>query len=220
MKKIFKFISILLMMVMLLPNSTFAQNISNSIESISIKKLDTLSIEQTYSYEEILSAMRNNGCKNQDIKDFKKTHQNNLNLKKTQGKNETVRYSVFSMDGVEFTGSYHRKYRLQPEILAGLLYSGSPTPDRIVSLESPYVYTGNGSPSSFQGRMVYKLISGREFFTLIQGTAYKAGSMNVEGGIKVKLGENSEAYIKVSNGDGFLKDISHQETYYSPVLDK
>lgn len=218
--------SLIIMVMVFSPNFIFAQDLNSLIESIPIESLETLPIEKTYSASEILKDMERSGLKKEELENFKKNHQdnlNNLNLQENTQLNSinrsTIRYSLFTLDGIKFKKSL-RNYHLQPQVLAGLEYNNNPEPSRIVSLESPYVYTGNGAPASFVGNMTYKLISGREFYTLIQGKAYKDGRMKVSGGVQVGIGKSVTANINVEGGNGLLRDISYQESYYSQSLNK
>ncbi|WP_157593548.1 hypothetical protein [Sedimentibacter sp. B4] len=218
-KKLTKVASIFIMTILMLQNVAFAQDLNTLVEAVPIDELATLPIERTYSYDEIIAHMNENGYEEKEIQEFQKKHEENLKLQSVEINSITIRYQLFTMDGISFK-NFLTTYKLQPQVLVGLQYSGSDSPDRIVSLEEPFVYTGGGAKCSFQGKMVYKLISGREFYTLIQGDVYKEGSMNVSGDVKINLGGKGEATITVSNGNGYLKNISYEETYYSSALDE
>ncbi|MEW9096964.1 MAG: hypothetical protein AB2417_17955 [Clostridiaceae bacterium] len=219
MKRVIKFTSVFLIILLLLTNSTFTQKVNTSIKAIPIKELDTLPIERTYSYEEILTHAENGDYEIKDIEEFKKNHEENLKLQSPQENRTTIRYSIFAMDGIKFKGKYYRTYHIQPQVIVGLLYSGSSSPDKIVSLESSHVYTENGSPTTFDGNITCKLISGREIFILMQGRAYKHRKGNSPREVKISIGGIVQAYATFTN-NGYLKDISYDETYYSDALDR
>lgn len=190
MKRLIKFTSVfLIVLLLLLPNSTFTQKVNTSIKPIPIKELDTLPIEKTYSYEEILVHVENGDYEIKDIEEFKKNHEENLKLQSLQENRSTIRYSIFVMDGIKFKDKYYRTYHIQPQVIVGLLYSGSSSPYKIVSLGDSHVYTENGSPATFDGNVTCKLISGREIYTLMQGRAYKDRKVNLPREAKISIGE-------------------------------
>jgi hypothetical protein len=199
--------------------TAYASESNGVIPCVYYKDLMNLRIEDTYSYEEVLIDMqRNNLISQEDIDSFKANH---LDMERVDT-TETIRYSKFTMDSYKFTDEYneYKEYVLTPIFYVGLLYrNDSPSPQKIVSLESPYIYTGAGEDCKFDGSIFYRLETGNSFYYGVNGDVYKTGNVSMTAGIKVGIGESANAYFEVTFSNNFLENVSFDGRYKSAGLD-
>lgn len=89
------------------------------IESIKCEQLETLPMNQTYDYEEILKDMEINGLDTKErIPNLKAQHDTNTKLISAPSAGE-VRYAKLAMDSYTFTHNF-KKYELTPNFYIGL----------------------------------------------------------------------------------------------------
>lgn len=209
-----KFLFTILLSIIIINSKDVKAIEKSEIIPKSIEMLDSLPIEETYSYEETLKILNENGYSKDYIKKFKDENKNLL-------RSTYIRYQIFTFDPeIINTGFYN--YVLTPKIWVGLEYSSGSSPDRIASLKDADVSTSEGYGNKkcvLDATIRYNLISGREFQILVNGDLYKNGNRNYEGGVEVFFG-SGEAYLKVSNGSGFIQDVYFQRDYYSAGLSK
>lgn len=182
------------------------------LKAKSIDILDSLPIEETYSYEETIKILEKYNYGDNYIRDFKNEYAK-LNS------SSSIRYQIFTFESEKIDQGIFR-YNLTPKIWVGLEYSGSPSPNRIVSLKAADISTSEGYGNKkcvFNGSIEYNLISGREFQMLINGDVYKNGNLNVNLGIEISFG-SAKSYFIVNNGSGFIQDVYFQRDYYSAGL--
>lgn len=194
-----------------------AQPTKSLLPYVNYEDLAHLSIEETYSYEEVLADMQNSGILSEnDILRFKISHFNTMSASYT----ETIRYSKFTMDPYVFWDDFYIfNYELAPVFYCGLLYiNGSYEPSKIVSLEGGHIYTGGGSKCIFGGTMFYRLEAGNSFYYGVSGDVYKSGTTTVKVGAKVAVGESSTTNIEVTYSDNLIKNVDFDGRYLSAGL--
>ncbi|MDF2801147.1 MAG: hypothetical protein K0S61_1050 [Anaerocolumna sp.] len=171
--------------------------------------LSTLPYEDTYTFQEVLTDMQhNNLISKEKINQFKA----NNNSKTSTQSNQEIRYAIFYMDIYTFTkdkliGS--NSYILQPRIYLGFLYDDSTSsPTKIVSLDSPFIFTKTGDKCIFIGDIFYKLEAGNRFFVGINGDVYKKAK---------EIKERTSISYKTSTND-YLRNVAFDVKYYSAEL--
>lgn len=223
-----------IMAIVLLTSVMFSNSFSNinamsKYNFRSIQELDSLKIEDTLTYEEMLEYMRLNSYTYSEIQAFQGKHQLLL-------KNETVsdtfkimsstlsgteiRYSLVTMSTYSYNYGLWDKCKVQARFSAGLEYDiGASSPNRIVTLAGEHAYTGGGSPCVFSGGIFYRLEAGNRFYYNMYGNLYKQGNVNWTLGGAVGIGQQATLNGSISNGNGFIKNISVTETYISSGLE-
>lgn len=205
MKRIIKIFGLFILLIILYI-FTNQRNIKSSslIEAIPANDLDLQTMEQAYTYEEILEDMKNNELASEElINSFKESHKLNLEV------DTIVLYSKIALEPYKFKKGLF-KYNLQPEFVVGLEYSDeSAYPIKMVSVASPYLYTGNGRKCVFKGDIFYKLEAGNSLYCSVSGLVYKD---NVE--------ENSLDILNIINRGSHIKDVSFEGRYYSAGMDE
>lgn len=203
---------------------------SNAMQSVDIKEinevgnmkihdiseLSTINIKDTYSYEEYLLEKLKLGLISQNEYDINK---NNIQLMARFG--SSVRYAKFRMKTYEINNSLGSNYKLQPIFMVGLEYlKNSVSPTRIVELTDPYIYTGGGKECLFSGKIFFRLESGNSFYYDVYGDVYKTGKLNWSAGASVGIGKSASANFTISNGSGYIKNVSFDGRYYSSGMMK
>lgn len=225
MKKNNVILLVIMLLLLIAPNSIYVQDDLNKsinfyeMEAVPIDRLDTLPIEETYSFEEALNIMIESGVDKDFIETFKNNHEASPSKTMASG---TERFQVFTMNGFTFDQGRFR-YDLRPRIWVGLMYYDSGSPDHITSLRDAHVSTspGYGNKNAvFKGIIAYHLVSGGEFSLLTYGDVFKEGTMTWEASDEVKVKEKGKASITICNGAGRLRDVSFTDTYYSSSLSR
>lgn len=192
---------------------------SNKYEYLPIEQLSTIKYEDTLSYEEMLAYMNNNSSTSTKIAEFQENHQSLLESQITGGSTRAsitpmgsqIRYSLFYMTTYTYSSC-----NAQARFSVGLLwYDGDQSPDKIVSLAGEHVYTGGGINCIFSGSIFYQLEAGNRFYYSMYGNLYENGNVNWTAGGSIGIGGSATLNASISNGNGFLANISEAETYYS-----
>lgn len=198
------------------PTSITEQTVASSsyydkldqLEWIDYNDLDSLKYEDTYSYNELIIYLQSNGFTAEEALAY-------VGERPIETRSSSVRYSLMRLD----TFSYSGGYKLQPRVRVGLEYlNGSSSPSRIVSLENPTMYTGGGSKCSFAGEVSVRLYSGNSFYYDFSGDLYKNGTVNWSVTGKIGIGEVGSAEGKITNGNGYITNVSDSGEYYSSSL--
>ncbi len=216
-KKIIASVLATLMLLIVLPTKVLAEeeeDLPSSTEIVyhEISELDTLPISETYSYMDLVKILKEDGYSESQINELIKTP--NLLLSYSSSSPIFVRYGLFRMNEFHYSGGYV----LQARFSVGLEYSGSDSPDRIVSLGGAHIYTGAGANCIFSGDIFYQLNSGNSFYYNFYGNMYKAGYVNWGGGIKIGVGQNATIHGEIASGDHYIRNVSETETYYAAGL--
>lgn len=210
MKKII--IALLASLVVLIFFGTYASNSVKEkyvpIKCVDINELSTLPYEDTYTFQEVVTDMQhNNLISKEKINQFRAN-----NSQTSTQSNQEIRYAIFHMETYtfnkdKFLGS--NTYVLQPRIYLGLLYNDSTsTPAKIVSLDSPFIFTKTGDKCIFIGDIFNKLESGNRFFIGINGDAYKTSK---------EVKERSSNSYSIRSKD-YLRNVAFDVKYYSAEL--
>ena len=207
MKKIIIVILVVLILLGTYTNINVEENYV-PIKCVDINELSTLPYEDTYTFQEVLTDMQhNNLISKEKINQFKVN-----NIQTSTQSNQEIRYAIFYMETYTFNkdkllGS--NTYELQPRIYLGFLYDDSTSsPAKIVSLDSPFIFTKTGDKCIFIGDIFYKLESGNRFFVGINGDVYKTAK---------EVNERSLIYYKTRSKD-YLRNIAFDVKYYSAEL--
>lgn len=181
---------------------------SNGLIWHDISELGSISKEDTYTYDEMLNHLINNGYSYKEAKGLMGER------KKSSRASTEIRYSLFRLK----TYSYG-SYKLQPRFNVGLEYTkGIAAPNRIVSLQAAHIYTGDGAKCVFAGTIFYKLEAGNSFYYNFYGDIYKRGNINWSIGATVGVEETGSVSATISNGDDFYKNVSEAGRYTSAGL--
>ncbi|ABW19220.1 hypothetical protein [Alkaliphilus oremlandii] len=168
--------------------------VDEAIEIYSYEELATLPLEKTYDYESVLKDMELNGSDTEERKaNFKAHHDDNSRLI-IPNSTTTVRYAKLAMDSYKFTNLL-KKYELTPVLYIGLYYTSVNSPDKIVSINDPFIKTSSGADCIFtNGNIFYRLESGNSFYYGVNGDVYK------------------------TKGNTIIKNIDFDGRYYSSSL--
>lgn len=240
MKKFFKFIATLCLIVILLPLSVvkaseetnfksteidYIKNVDSKegIKPISIDDIDKVTIKNSYTYEEILKDQLNLNLIN--VEEY-----NNL-IKQEKLKAKTysisransvagVRYQKFTFQEYRFNSGLFGYYThvLKPVIYAGLDFDYKGVPKRIVSIEEPHIYTGDGAKCIFGGKIFYKLENYKSIYLGVYGDVYATGTTTISGGATIGVGKSASVSISFTHSDNFLKnvDFDRRKTITTP----
>lgn len=188
------------------------------MECVDINELSSLPYEKTYTYQEVLADMEYNDLIGKEKVHAFKTNNSKISVRA----NEEIRYSTFYMDRYTFKDPYiigAKTYVLEPRIYVGLIYiNGGPAPDRIASIDAPYIYTGGGAECKFAGNIFYRLEAGNRFFMGINGDAYSTATIVTKIGLKVGVGDSSTISYEVTSSKDYLKNVAWDSRYYSAAL--
>lgn len=183
------------------------------MKCVDINELAGLPYEETYSYQEVLRDMQLNNISKDQINEFVAN-----NSKMSALQTEEIRYSTFYMDTYSFRSDF--SYVLQPRIYVGLLYrNGSYSPSKIVSLDSPFMFTGAGNDCDFVGTIFYRLEAGNRFFMGINGDVYKTANVTTSGGVQIKIGGAATISFAATSSNNYLRNIAYNTSYYSAGLE-
>lgn len=209
-------VSLFILMIMMPLSASLAETKNTNIKKTdevwhTLDELDNLSYEETFSYEELRKMFEDDGFSDNEIRLFIGDEP----LIESRS-NTIVRYSLFKLD----TYTYNSVYKLQPRITVGLEYSSSTatSPTRIVSLKGAHIYTGLGTSCIFGGTMIYELEAGNSFYYSFYGDLYQSGDVNWSTGVEINIGDDASVSGQISNGSGFIKNISESGRYYSTGL--
>lgn len=170
------------------------------MKAMGFEELATLSIDQTYDYEDVLEDQYINGLiSKEEITELKSQHSINNYHTHSHG---SVRYAKFTMDDYIIPGTV-LKYVLTPIFYVGLYYTEDSAPDTIVSLDEPYIQTSKGVNCIFAGNIFYRIESGNSLYYGVYGDVYRTSTLT-------KIG------LPVS--DIFIKNVDFDGRYYSPAL--
>lgn len=164
------------------------------IEIYNYEELEILPLEKTYDYDNVLIDMKLNGIDTEERKaNFKAQHDANISLI-TPNSTAAVRYAKFAMDSYKFT-NFLKKYELTPVIYIGLYYTSGNSPDKIVSIDQPFIKISGGVDCIFTNENIfYRLENGNSFYYGVSGDLYRA------------------------NNNLFIKNIDFDGRYYSSSL--
>lgn len=156
-----------------------SSNKTEGMELFKYEQLATLPLEKTYDYEDVLKDMELNGLDTKErIANFKAQHDANTSLI-TPNSTGTVRYAKFAMDSYIFTNLL-KKYELTPVLYIGLYYTSDIEPDKIISIDEPYIRTSGGADCVFTGDIFYRLESGNSFYYGVNGNVYKTTNIFIK----------------------------------------
>jgi hypothetical protein len=191
-----------------------AENKNNELIWQDISELDSLSVEEAYSYDELMNKLVANGYSHQEAKQIMgEKPVSNYSKAKSQ-----IKYGLFRMTVYSYRSGF-KTYKLQARFSVGLEYiNNSPSPTRIKYVQAPHIYTGDGAKCVFSGNIFYKLTAGNSFYYNFYGNIYKAGAINWSAGATIGLGKSASVTATISNGDGFVRNVSEAETYKSAGL--
>lgn len=232
MKKFYKFISILCLIVILLPLSpvqakvntnlksaeiNYTKNIDSKegIKSISIDDIDKVTVENSYTYEEILKDQLNLNLisveKYNNLMKQEKLKEKAYSLNKASSL-AGVRYQKFNFKEYRFNSGLFGYYShvLIPVVYAGVDFDYQGVPKGIVSIEEPHIYTGDGAKCIFGGKIFYKLENYKSIYLGVYGDVYSTGTTTISGGAKIGIGKSSSVSISFSHSDTFLKNIDFE----------
>lgn len=187
-----------------------------NMEIYDISKLPTININDTYTYQQCLEEKLKLGLITKS--EYKINQKDILSMSKSKSQ---IRYAKFRMDTYEINNLLGKNYKLQPIFIVGLEYlNNSVSPSRIVELTDPYIYTGGGKDCIFSGKIFFRLQSGNSFYYDVHGDVYKTGKLNWSAGTSIGIGESANANFTISNGSGYIKNVSFDGRYYSAAMDK
>lgn len=209
----------------ILPGSTSGKLISKSNDFISFNQIEELDYEDAKTYEEMLTFMYINLYSPEDILSFKNQHaylvaklnrDSILNVDKETLSGVEIRYSTFYMKTFSYNHGFLQVCKVQARFSAGLEYDvGATSPNKIVSLKGEHVYTGDGQKCMFSGNIFYQLEAGNRFYYSMYGNLYTGGSVNWSVAGTIGIGGSATLSGTISNGTGFIRNISESETYIS-----
>ncbi|NLY46783.1 MAG: hypothetical protein GX053_12480 [Tissierella sp.] len=226
------FVLILVVSILIL-NLAFAKSTQDlnktALPAIPIEELDTLPIEKTYTYEEMLELQKKNDIDAKSIEHFKGIHEENVkqigheyNLNSLVSSSHTVRYQKFSFNSKDVLrpgGLF--VYRFTPQLWVGLLYNDNfPEPEKIVSLSDPYIYNTLRGGGINGGHFKYDLITGNEINIWVVGKVFDQTATKISSDISIGTGQTGKASLSVEKQTSYVADISHYDTYYSAALDR
>ncbi len=187
--------------------------LSNNIKALSgdFSDLSNIKYENTMSYDEMLEYVEKTRT-SEEIAEFKKLHPK-IKLRTYAGER---RFELWG--GNIFT--YDSKYKLQLRMDVELYYATANSKPKIVSLSGYHIYTGGGESCVFQGAINVHLIAGNAFYYSFNGDIYERGVIKWNLGGKIKIGEAGELNGSISNGDGFIRNVSESENFNSPLFEK
>lgn len=205
-----RLVVILILALMLIPMEVNA-TANDVMKAYDINELDSMPIEATYSYDEVLADMQNQGFSSEEILTTRAKFEE-------LASRSSVQYSKFRLDPYTVPGT-NLHYVLQPYVYVGLEYNNSPTPTRIVSIDAPFIATNEGTPCVFGGNIFYRLESGRSFYYGVNGDVYRTGTLTISGGGQIGIGESGNVTLSLSYSNNFIKNVHFDGRYYNPQLD-
>lgn len=240
MKKIFKSIAILCLVVILLPLSvvkasgstdlkktevSYVKNIDSKegIKPISIDDIDKVTVENSYTYEEILKdQLKLNLIDTEEYNNLLKQEKSKVKPYSISKASSVagVRYQKFVFEEYRFNSGLFGYYShvLKPVIYAGLDFDYQGIPKRIVSIEEPHIYTGDGAKCIFGGKIFYKLENYKSIYLGVYGDVYATGTTTISGGATIGVGKSASVSISFTHSDNFLKnvDFDRRKTITTP----
>ncbi len=188
-----------------------ALDYSEKLENLTwhdFKDIESIEKEDTYTYTELVEYLTSAGFAEDEIKNL-------IGPRPKETRATEVRYGMFYLTNY----TYSSIYILEPRISVGLEYTvGQSSPNRIVEIGSPHIFTGKGAACKFAGTINYKLTAGNSFYYLFYGDLYKAGAVSATGGASVNIGPVGTISFEISSGDGYITNVSRDITYYSAAL--
>lgn len=214
-----KILSFLLMFVLILGTNSkvFALTKDNNLMQIySHEEIANFNVENTSTYEEVLTDMKANGLATQkDIDDFKESHNRNVSVLVAG----YVKYAKFTMPSYSFIhGLIKLQYVLTPVFYVGLYYTVGPEPDKMVSLDDAHIQTSNGTACKFVGNIFYRLESGRSFYYGVYGDVYKTATITYSGGGQIGVGQSATVTFGASYTNNYIRNVDFDDRYYTPAL--
>lgn len=166
-------------------------------------ELDNISIEDTYTYEEMLAYLEENGFTEEEALNF-------VGERPIEARSTTIHYSLLKMT----PNSPKSGYEVQFRVNAGLEYlSGSSSPNRIVSLGGAHVGTDGGKNCVFTGGVFYELMSGNRLYYNVFGDIYKTGSVQWTVSATIGIGDSANVSASVSGSSEYLAPVEYNEEY-------
>ena len=124
-------------------------------------------------------------------------------------------YTIENWKGVRTWKDF---YGCEPRFAIQLYYAYPGAKPKITAIKHVDMYTGLGSPCTFDGTIYVELISGKSFYYSYSGNLYERGQMNISGSLNIGIGKAASATITVSNGDGFISNIYNSETFKNDLF--
>lgn len=179
------------------------------IPVISVDDFDKITYEDTVSYEEMREYLVSIGAAEEEITDLDSS--NSVMMRSSNG--GQLRYSLLKLTKHTVNTSYITQIR----VTAGMMFYPNSNgdysnPRNIVNLEGAHVYTGDGAKSVFTGTIIIKLVNYNTIYYNFYGDLYKAGQVNWTIGGSVGIGGTASINGSISNGNGFIKNISFSKS--------
>lgn len=73
---------------------------------------------------------------------------------------------------------------------------------------------------TYAGERRFELWGGNAFYYSFNGDIYQRGVIKWNVGGKIKIGETGELNGSISNGDGFIRNVSESENFNNPLFEK
>lgn len=225
-KKILTSLLATLMFLIILPTKVFAEENEfnktfETSEKYVFKQLDNIKnidLNNTLSPEEYYSFI---GQHNENFK----THYAPHLISVQQGTNNTGYTRYLLVSGRSYTietwngvSTWRDSYGCEPRFAVQLYYASSGAKPKITAIKHADMYTGLGSPCTFEGNIYVELISGKSFYYSYSGNLYQRGQMNVSGSLNIGIGKAASVKITISNGDGFISNIYNSETFKNDLF--
>lgn len=192
--------------------STSTNSKEEQLNWVEFSDINDISFEDTYSYDELVNHFKDCGFSDEEILHYIG--------EQPSIRSSTVRYSLVKMTPYTYYLNLSN-FSLQPRFTIGLEYiSGNSSPDSIVSIEGGHIFTSDPdttdqnyfSNCSFSGTVLYKLVSGNEIYYNFYGDLYRAGSVQWSVGAKVSIGQTASVNASISNGNGYLSNLSEADS--------
>ena len=191
------------------PTEAFAAEDIPVLNYYSISEIDSLTRENTLSYDEYVEYLVNTGYTHSEVYDM-------IGEKPTARSTTEVRFSGVYMK----TFTYQSVYKLQPRFDVGFEYSnGNPTPNRMVSVNAPRIYTGAGQQCSFAGNMFVELESGNSLYCSFYGPLYQTSNASFTFGGLLGVGESANISASFTYANNYIDAVDEFDRYYSATLD-
>lgn len=202
------FVCMLMFSTVLVTKADYVEYVGD-IPVISSNDFEKIRYEDTVSYEEMREYLVSIGAAKDEITEFDKS--NTMMSRSSAG--GQLRYSLLRF--TKYLVSYN--YLTQLRVTAGMMFypqsNGDYTnPSSIKSLEGAHIFTGDGSKCVFTGTIVVKLVNHNTIYYNFYGDLYRAGQVNWSVGGSVGIGGSASVNSKITNGDGFIKNISFSKT--------
>lgn len=170
--------------------------------------LDDIRYEDTLSAEEVMNYFKEKG----DMKQADEIKERQRTLPTSRISNEK-RYVLWRGKTFSYKWGVWDEAKVQQRFTVEVTYGKAGTKPRMTQIAGVHVYTGAGSKCAFAGKVYLKLISGNSFYYNFYGNLYVKGQPNWNVGISVGIGKSATINASISNGDGFIRNISESENF-------